>query len=183
VVIHLSGWSPDRYPQVLSLMLQEARLPPASGVFTFSGFAPDEELTQEQEAAISSYFKPMTLEECRSAKRSEIAAARWTAMSTPTTVDGFSALWYADKESMNDMLRASIDLQTAIAMEILPPETTVEWKTASGDFVTLTLENLINVRMLLSQRQQALYAQEAALVGLIDSATTPAELEAIAWTD
>jgi len=121
------------------------------------------------------------VEELRAEKRSEIASARWAEMSEPTTVDGFPALWFADKESMNDMHRASSDLQTAIAMELLPPETTVGWKTADGSFTTLSLNDLITVRLLLSQRQQALYAKEAVILALIAAAETPADLDAISW--
>ena len=119
------------------------------------------------------------LEEAKVRKRGEIAAARWAEMSTPTMVDGYEAVWYADKESMNDMLRASVDLQTAIALGHLPENSTVEWKTADGTFVTIGLNDLVTIRLLLSQRQQTLYAKEAILVLQISSATTPEDLELI----
>ena len=34
-----------------------------------------------------------------------MAAARWHEMSEPTKVSGYDALWFADKEAVNDMLR------------------------------------------------------------------------------
>jgi hypothetical protein len=121
------------------------------------------------------------LEAAKERKRGEIAAARWTEMSTPTAVEGYEAVWYADKESMNDMLRASVDLQTAIALGHLPEGSGVEWKTAEGTFVTLGLNDLVTIRLLLSQRQQGLYAREAGMVAQISAAETPDDLEVIMW--
>ena len=121
------------------------------------------------------------LEEAKVRKRGEIAAARWAEMSTPTMVDGYEAVWYADKESMNDMLRASVDLQTAIALGHLPEGSGVEWKTAEGTFVNLGLNDLVTIRLLLSQRQQGLYAREAGMVAQITAAETPDDLEVIMW--
>jgi len=121
------------------------------------------------------------LEAAKAAKRGEIAAARWAEMSTPTAVEGYEAVWYADKESMNDMLRASSDLQTAIALGHLPEGSGVEWKTAEGTFVTLGLNDLVTIRLLLSQRQQTLYAREADWVRQIKDAETPDELGGIVW--
>lgn len=124
------------------------------------------------------------LEEAKEKKRNEIAAARWDEMSTPTTVDNYDAVWYADKESMNDMLRASIDMQTAVDLGYLPiEETNVSWKTAEGTFVTLNLTDLVTIRLLLSQRQQSLYAKEAMLLNQINSATTPDEVSLIVWNE
>ena len=116
------------------------------------------------------------LEAAKAAKRGEIASARWAEMSTPTAVEGYEAIWYADKESMNDMLRASSDLQTAIALGHLPEGSGVEWKTAEGTFVTLGLNDLVTIRLLLSQRQQALYAREADWVRQIKDVESPEDL-------
>ena len=102
-------------------------------------------------------------------------------MSEPTQVSGYDALWFADKEAMNDMLRASSDLQTAIQLGHLPEDTTLQWKTADGSFVTVLLDDLVTVRLLLSQRQQTLYAKEAMLAAAIDACETPQEVEAIKW--
>ena len=116
-------------------------------------------------------------------KRDEIASARWEEMSAPTTVNGFSALWYADKESMNDMLRASTDTHTAIELGYLPVDTMLQWKTAEGTFVPMSLEDLITVRLLLAQRQQELYTKEAILLDALASAETVAEVRRITWSD
>lgn len=124
---------------------------------------------------------PIDLETFKERKKADMAAARWQEMSEPTQVSGYDALWFADKEAMNDMLRASSDLQTAIQLGHLPEDTTLQWKTADGSFVTVSLDDLVTVRLLLSQRQQTLYAKEAMLAAAIDACETPQELEEIAW--
>ena len=125
---------------------------------------------------------PPTLEELKAAKRAEIASARWSEMVQPSMVAGYTSLWFADKESLNDMLRASSDLQMAIALGHLPENSTVQWKTADGTFTTIGLDDLITIRLLLSQRQQGLYAKEAMLVSQIDEPTvTEEDLKWIVW--
>lgn len=125
---------------------------------------------------------PIDLETFKERAKADMAAARWQEMSEPTKVSGYDALWFADKEAMNDMLRASSDLQTAIQLGHLPEDTTLQWKTADGSFVTVLLDDLVTVRLLLSQRQQTLYAKEAMLSAAIDACETPQEVEAIAWS-
>lgn len=126
-------------------------------------------------------FIPPSLSELKQRKREEVAWARWNEMSSPTVVEGYPNAWFSDKESMNDMLRASTDLQTAITLGHLPEGTTLQWKTADGAFADINLNDLTTIRLLLSQRQQALYAKEAVLVLQISSATTPEDLELIEW--
>jgi len=133
------------------------------------------------DVVISDAPDEIVLQDARDSKKAEIAAARWAEMSTPTAVDGYEAIWYADKESMNDMLRASSDLQTAIALGHLPENSTVQWKTAEGTFVTLGLNDMVTIRLLLSQRQQGLYAKEAGLVEQIEAAESLDDLEMIVW--
>ena len=126
---------------------------------------------------------PPSLEEVKASKKSEIAALRWDEMSQPTLVEGYSQLWYSDKDSMNDMLRASLDLQTAISLGYFPSDYSLQWKTADGSFTNITLEDLINLRLLLSQRQQSLYTKEALLIDQINAATTVNDVELISWSD
>ena len=126
---------------------------------------------------------PPSLEEVKASKKSEIAALRWDEMSQPTLVEGYSQLWYSDKDSMNDMLRASLDLQTAISLGYFPSDYSLQWKTADGSFTNITLEDLINLRLLLSQRQQSLYIKEALLIDQINAATTVNDVELISWSD
>lgn len=114
----------------------------------------------------------LDIETVKQRKKEEIASFRWKEMSEPTKVDGYMYLWFSDKEAMNDMLRASSDLATAIELGHLPSHTALKWKTADGSFATVGLQDLITIRLLLSQRQQTLYTKEATLVSQIDEATT-----------
>ena len=84
---------------------------------------------------------------------------------------------------MNDMLRASTDTHTAIELGYLPVDTMLQWKTAEGTFVPMSLEDLITVRLLLAQRQQELYTKEAILLDALASAETVAEVRRITWSD
>ena len=182
MVITLNGWCHDRYPTVASAMLIEVGLTPVDGVFRYGGFEPlGSDVSEAQSSAISGYFAPMTLAEAKAAKKAEIAAARWNEMSAPTVVEGYSATWYTDKESLDDMNRASINLQRAISLGHKPEGTTVEWKTANGTFVNLSLNDLITVELLLSQRQQELYTKESLLKNNIEAASTVNEVELLHW--
>ena len=117
----------------------------------------------------------------KAAKKQEIAAARWNEMSSPTTVSGYDAVWYTDKESLDDMNRASINLQRAIALGHKSENTMIEWKTANGTFINLSLNDLITVELLLSQRQQELYTKESLLKNQIEASSTVNEVELLHW--
>ena len=167
MVIALTGWCRDRYPQVLSAMLCEAGLPPTSGAFVYSGFLPDEELSPEQSAAIASYFAPMTLEDCRFAKKAEIANARWHAETSG--VNGFRT----DRESQAMITGAALKaLQDA--------EYVCSWKTDAG-FVELAAPQILAIADAVREHVQAQFDHERALLALIDAAGTLEDLEAVTW--
>lgn len=123
----------------------------------------------------------LDIETVKQRKKEEIAASRWDEMSEPTKVDGYDSLWFSDKEAMNDMLRASSDLATAIELGHLQSDAKLDWKTADGTFATVGLQDLITIRLLLSQRQQTLYTKEATLVSQIDEAKEASEVLEIRW--
>ena len=77
--------------------------------------------------------------------------------------------------------RASSDLATAIELGHLSADTKLDWKTADGTFAQVSLQDLVTIRLLLSQRQQTLYTKEANLINQIDSAETVEEILAINW--
>lgn len=118
----------------------------------------------------------------KSAKKAEIAAARWAEMSEPAVVTGYSDPFYADKESIGDMLAACDDMKNAIAAGHVQATDVTEWKTAVGTFVPVTLGDLVTIRLLLAQRKRTLYAKESALTVQINAATTIAEVAAISWS-
>ena len=123
----------------------------------------------------------LDIETVKKSKKEEIASSRWEEMSRPTNVTGYTSLWFSDKEAMNDMLRASSDLATAIELGHLSADTKLDWKTADGTFAQVSLQDLVTIRLLLSQRQQTLYTKEANLINQIDSAETVEDILAINW--
>jgi len=171
MVIALTGWCRDRYPQVLSAMLCEAGLPPTSGAFVYSGFLPDEVLSPEQSAAIASYFAPMTLADCQAAKKAEIANARWVAETGGVALNGMAIR--TDRESQS--------LITGAALKALQDaEYSFSWKTDSG-FVELTAPQILAIADAVRAHVQAQFDHERALLALIDAAETVEDLEAVTW--
>ena len=168
-MVILCGWSKDRFPQVLSAMLCEAGLPPTSGEFGYSGFLPDEALSPEQSAAIASYFAPMTLEDCRFAKKAEIANARWQAETSG--VNGIRT----DRESQSMITGAALK-----AMQ--DSEYTCKWKMEAG-FVELSAAQILAIADAVRAHVQSCFDREAELLVLVDAATTPEELESIRWEE
>ena len=171
MVIILNGWCHDRYPSVASAMLIEAGLPPADGVFRYSGFDPYEDISDAQIAAIAGYFAPMTLDEAKSAKKSEIAAARYAAEIAGVTVGG--ATVRTDRESQS--------LITGAALKALQDaEYVCSWKTDAG-FVELSAPQILAIADAVRAHVQSCFDHEADLVALIDAAETVEDLEAVTW--
>ena len=171
MVITLNGWCHDRYPSVASAMLIEAGLPPADGVFRYSGFDPYEDISDAQIAAIAGYFAPMTLDEAKSAKKSEIAAARYAAEIAGVTVGG--ATVRTDRESQS--------LITGAALKALQDaEYVCSWKTDAG-FVELSAPQILAIADAVRTHVQSCFDHEADLVALIDAAETVEDLEAVTW--
>ena len=166
-MVMLHGWSKDRFPQVVSAMLYEAGMPPTSGEFGYSGFLPDVDLSPEQTAAISAYFAPMTLHECKSAKKVEIANARWQA-----EVSGVNGI-RTDRESQSMITGAALK-----AMQ--DSEYACKWKTEAG-FVELNAAQILAIADAVREHVQGCFDREAELLALVEAATTPEEVEAILW--
>lgn len=58
MIIELNGWCVDREIQVLSLMLEEACIPPVKGRFVDNGFETEDDTPVETQIAIAEYFAP-----------------------------------------------------------------------------------------------------------------------------
>ena len=171
MVIILNGWCHDRYPSVASAMLIEAGLPPIDGIFRYGGFEPLGDISEAQTAAISGYFAPMTLDEAKSAKKQEIAAARYAAEIAGVTVGG--ATVRTDRESQS--------LITGAALKALQDaEYVCSWKTDAG-FVELSAPQILAIADAVREHVQAQFDHERALLALIDAAGTLEDLEAVTW--
>ena len=111
------------------------------------------------------------LEAAKSAKRAEIAAARWEAETAGIDVNGFTVR--TDRESQA--------LITGAALKAMQDsEYSCRWKTESG-FVELTALQISAVADAVRTHVQSCFDREAELCGLIDKAESPDELGGIAW--
>ena len=112
-----------------------------------------------------------TLEELKAQKKAEIAAARYKAETSGTTVNGV----------LIDTGRDSQALITGAALAAMLDENySLNWKTTSG-FIHLTAPEIIAVAQAVRAHVQACFDKEGELVARINAATTKEELDAITW--
>jgi hypothetical protein len=114
---------------------------------------------------------PPTLEEVKTAKLAEIAAARYTEETSGVEVNG--ATVKTDRESQALITGAAL----AATQD---PTYTCNWKTEQG-FVTLTAEQIIAVAQAVRAHVQAAFDKEAAKMALIEAAETIEAVQAITW--
>jgi hypothetical protein len=113
----------------------------------------------------------MTLDEAKSAKKSEIAAARYAAEIAGVTIGG--VVVRTDRESQS--------LITGAALKALQDaEYTCSWKTDAG-FVELSAPQILAIADAVRAHVQSCFDHEADLVALIDAAETVEDLEAVTW--
>lgn len=128
-------------------------------------------LAHPDEVIIETPPPPPTLEELKTRKKNEIAAARYEAETSGVTVEG--AVIDTDRESQA--------LITGAAMAATLDESySLNWKTADG-FISLTAPQIIAVAQAVRAHVQSCFDREAALNEQIDAANSKEELEAIAW--
>jgi hypothetical protein len=114
---------------------------------------------------------PITLEDLKTQKKAEIAAARYDAETAGTTVNGITI----------DTGRDSQALITGAALAaMLDGEYSLNWKTPTG-FVHLTSPEIIAVAQAVRAHVQSCFDKEGELVARINAATTKEELDAITW--
>jgi len=112
-----------------------------------------------------------TLDELKAQKKAAIAAARYEAETSGTTVNGV----------LIDTGRDSQALITGAALAAMLDENySLNWKTASG-FIHLTAPEIIAVAQSVRAHVQNCFDREGELVALIDAAQTKDELNAIKW--
>ena len=111
------------------------------------------------------------LEAAKSAKRAEIAAARWEAETAGIDVNGFTVR--TDRESQA--------LITGAALKAMQDSTySCRWKTESG-FVELTAPQILAIADAVRAHVQSCFDREADWVRQIKDAETPEDLEVIVW--
>ena len=113
----------------------------------------------------------MTLDEAKSAKKSEIAAERYAAEIAGVAVGGVTVR--TDRESQA--------LITGAALKALQDaEYVCSWKTDAG-FVELTAAQILAIADAVREHVQAQFDHERALLAIIDAAGTLEDLEAVTW--
>jgi len=114
---------------------------------------------------------PPTLDELKRQKRDTIAAARYEAETGGVTVAGVTVR--TDRESQA--------LITGAALTVMQDsEYSCQWKTADG-FVELNALQILGVADAVREHVQAAFDREADLLGDIEEAQTPEDLELIEW--
>ena len=111
------------------------------------------------------------LETAKSAKRAEIAQARFEAETAGIDVNGFTVR--TDRESQALITGAALQA-------IVDYDYECRWKTSEG-FVHLSAEQIKYIAQLVRLHVQGCFDREAELCGLIDKAESPDELGGIAW--
>ena len=111
------------------------------------------------------------LEAAKSAKRAEIAAARYEAETAGIDVNGFTVR--TDRESQALITGAALQA-------IVDYDYECRWKTSDG-FVHLSAEQIKYIAQIVRLHVQSCFDHEAELCGLIDAAESPDELGGIAW--
>ena len=132
---------------------------------------PDGYLTPEEWAALHPLPVP-SFDELKTAKRGEIAAARYTAETGGCSVDGVTIATDRGSQAL---------LTAAVVSARLDPEFKTRWKCADGRFVTLDAFQLRAIGDAVIAHVEACFARESELCEQIDAATTPEELDAIRW--
>ena len=122
--------------------------------------------------AIPAPPKP-TLDELKTQKKAEIAAARYAAETDGCTVDGVTIATDRGSQAL---------LTAAVMTARLDPEFKTRWKCADGRFVTLDATQLRAIGDAVTAHVEACFSREAELCELIDAAQTKADLDAIQWS-
>lgn len=115
-----------------------------------------------------------TLDELKTQKKAEIAAARYNAETAGVAVNGV----------LIDTGRDSQALITGAALAaVIDSSYSLNWKTESG-FIHLTASEIIAVAQAVRAHVQSCFDREGELVALVDAAQTAEDLDAIdlTWT-
>lgn len=133
---------------------------------------PDGYYTLEEWAALHPPPTP-SLDELKTAKRDEIAAARYAAETGGCTVGGVRIATDRGSQAL---------LTAAVVTARLDPEFKTRWKCADGRFVTLDAFQLRAIGDAVIAHVERCFAREGELCEQIDAAQTPEDLAAIKWS-
>lgn len=117
---------------------------------------------------------PPTLDEAKAAKRAQIASWRYDREVAGISVGGSHIK--TDRESQATITGAFTALSGGLVAS-------VDWKTGTGEFVSLGLPEISAIAAAVTQHVQACFSAEAQLVALVDAATTFEQVDAVELPD
>lgn len=119
----------------------------------------------------------MKFTRAKEAKKQQIAGARYAAecAGCEWTKEGQTYTVATDRDS-----RAMLQAAREVAQN-MPGFVSSAWKMASGEFVALTIDDMTAIGLAMGAHVQASFDREAALLPLVESASTQAELDAVVW--
>ena len=122
------------------------------------------------------WTKVITVEDkfakAKEAKKAEIATARYNAEIAGVTINGVSIKTDRETQAV---------LTSACLQAYIDSGYSLNWKTGDGTFVSLPAEQIMAFGTAVRAHVQSCFDHEAELLPLIESATTEAELDLIAW--
>jgi len=146
-----------------------------NGNFEIWGEKPDGYFTAEEWAELHPQppVTEPTLDELKSAKRNEIANARYEAERAGMLFGGVVV-------KTDDISQSKITGAVLSALED-PEYSIADWKVNDGTFIVLSNAQILELGRALRNFVQAQFTKERMLSALIDTATTREEVEAISW--
>jgi hypothetical protein len=113
---------------------------------------------------------PLTLEEVKHNKLVEIANWRWVRETSGVVLNG--ARIKTDRESQALINGAFASMQAGLI-------TTVDWKAANGQWLTLGLQEMTAIAQVVATHVQTAFSMERQMMAQVDAATTIEEVQAI----
>lgn len=125
------------------------------------------------------WIDPRSFDDLKAEKWGQMKAARMTAITAPLVTP--YGTFDADPESADNIIRTAQLMQTE-AQSLAPGSTpTDDFTLADNSVVNLTAAEMVNVALLLASQIKAAFSRGREVRVAIDSATTTAELNSIAW--
>lgn len=126
--------------------------------------------------AVKSWVDPRTLGEQKSAQWTRIKQAREAALTAPLSTP--YGVFDADEAASASILKSVL---LANNLAALGQPVAIAFTLADNTVVVLDAGQMVRVGLLLAAREQTIRATATALRTRIEQATTPAEVEAVAW--
>ncbi len=121
---------------------------------------------------VNSVPPPVTLDDVKKSKLLELANRRYAAEVAGVVVSG--SLIRTDRESQATLTSAYVTLQAGF-------KETIDWKTSSGDWIALTLQEVTYIASIVTDHVQSCFTTERALSDQVLLATTIEEVNSISW--